>query len=153
MRWQPLAGVAGLIAVASLASCGGGSKQTTAPTAMAAAPATTTRAAAAPSFRVTIQAPTHRPKANAKWPVTIRVTDAAGKPIAAKLKMRILFGGSPVGQVDNGRVYRFVGSWREKPGQEITWPASAVGQPLTFQAIVTAQGMTRKADDTITVHK
>jgi hypothetical protein len=67
--------------------------------------------------------------------------------------MRILFGGSPVGEVDNGRVYRLVGTWREKPGQEITWPASAVGQPLTFQAVVTVQGKTRKADYTITVQK
>ncbi len=102
---------------------------------------------------MTIEATTHRPKANAKWPVTIRVTDAAGKPVAARLRMQILFGGSPVGQVDNGRVYRFVGSWREKPGQEITWPASAAGEPLTFQAVVTVAGRTRKADYTIEVRR
>ncbi len=85
--------------------------------------------------------------------MTIRVTDAAGRPIAATLRMLILFGGTPVGKVDGGRVYRFVGTWREKPGQEITWPTAAVGQPLTFRAVVTAGGTTRHADYAIQVRR
>ena len=93
---------------------------------------------------VTIAAPTQKPRANAKWPVTIRVTDGQGKPLRATLTMRILFAGQPVGTVDNGKVWRFVGTWREPKGQEITWPASARGQPLAFQAIVHAAGRTVK---------
>jgi len=79
---------------------------------------------------------------NKPWPVTVRVTDGAGKPLAARLTMRIVFGGTPVGKVDNGRVYRFVGTWRERKGNEITWPAASRGQPLQFEAIVTARHKT-----------
>ena len=138
--------VAGAVVLA-LAGCGGGggTKQSV------TAATTTTRPA--PSFRIEILAATHRPRANAKWPVTIRVVDAAGKPLAARLKMQIVFGGSPVGSVDNGRVYRFTGTWREQPGHEITWPKAAVGQPLTFRAVVTAAGRTRSADYAIDVRR
>lgn len=101
--------------------------------------------------RVTISAPTHNPRVNAKWPVTVRVTNAAGQPIRATLTMRILYGGSPVGKVDNGRVYHVVGSWHEQKGQEITWPAASRGQPLQFEAIVTARHMTVKRTWAITV--
>jgi hypothetical protein len=91
-----------------------------------------------PAVRVTIISPTHHPKVNKAWPVTVRVTDSSGKPLPAKLTMRILFGGAPVGKVDNGKVYRFVGSWRESKGNEITWPPASRGQPLQFEVIVTA---------------
>jgi hypothetical protein len=93
-------------------------------------------------IKVTIAAPTHHPKAGKRWPVTVHVTDTAGKPLPARLTMRILFGGRPVGKVDNGRVYRFVGTWRERKGNEITWPAASRGEPLEFEAIVTAQHTT-----------
>jgi len=102
------------------------------------------RTATASAVRVTITAPTHYPKVNAPWPVTIRVTNASGKPLPARLTMRILLGTLPVGKVDNGRVFRFVGTWREKKGQEITWPAASSGQSFVFQAIVTALGRTVK---------
>jgi hypothetical protein len=102
------------------------------------------KAPAAPAINVTISAPTHQPRVNKPWPVTVRVTDAAGKPLPAQLTMRILFGGTPVGKVDNGRVYRFVGMWREEKGNEITWPRASRGQPLQFEAIVTARGKTVK---------
>jgi hypothetical protein len=95
-------------------------------------------------INVTISAPTHRPKVNALWPVSVRVTDASGKPVPARLTMRILFGGAPVGKVDNGRVYRFVGGWREAKGNEITWPPASRGEPLQFEAIVTANHVTVK---------
>jgi hypothetical protein len=102
-------------------------------------------------LRVTISAPTHHPRVNALWPVTVRVTNGAGRPVAATLTMRILLGGSPVGKVDNGRVYHVVGTWREKPGQEITWPAASRGQPLQFEAIVNARGRTVKRTWAISV--
>ena len=95
-------------------------------------------------FKATLHAPTHTPRVNAPWPISIRVTDRAGRPIRARLTMRFLFGGVPVGKVDNGRVYTFVGTWRERKGQEITFPASSRGQRLTFQALVTARRHTVK---------
>jgi hypothetical protein len=99
---------------------------------------------------VTIAAPTHHPRVKAPWPVTVRVTNSAGHPVAATLTMRILYGGSPVGKVDFGRVYHIVGSWKEKKGQEITWPVASRGQSLQFQAIVKSQGMTVKRTWAIT---
>jgi hypothetical protein len=97
-----------------------------------------------PTLKVAIISPTHRPKVNKPWPVTVRVTDSSGKPLPAKLTMRILFGGAPVGKVDNGKVYSFVGSWRETKGNEITWPLASRGQPLQFEAIVTVAHRTLK---------
>jgi hypothetical protein len=102
-------------------------------------------------FTIKIEGATHTPKANAKWPVTIVATTRSGKPVAGKLTMRILVGGTQVGTVDNGRIYRFLGSWHEKPGHEITWPTAAIGEPVVFQAVVTVHGTTRKANYKISV--
>jgi hypothetical protein len=107
--------------------------------ALAAAPA----AAAASAIRVTISAP-HTVKANAKWPVVVRVTDASGKPLTGTLTNNILLGTAPVGKVDNGKVWHFRGSWREPKGQEITWPALAKGQAFGFQTVVHVNGRTVK---------
>ncbi len=101
-------------------------------------------AALALAFKATLTAPTHRPRVNRPWPITIRATDPAGHPIRARVTMRFLFAGIPVGKVDNGRVYTFVGTWRERKGEEIKFPATSRGQRLTFQALVTARGRTIK---------
>jgi hypothetical protein len=101
--------------------------------------------------RVTLSAPTHHPKVNVPWPLTVTVTDANGGPLAATLTMVVLFGGAEVGKIDNGAVYHFVGSWKEKKGNEITWPAASRGQPLTLQVIVKARGMTVRKNWSITV--
>jgi hypothetical protein len=90
-------------------------------------------------FEATLHAPTHTPKVGAQWPISIRVTDRGGRPIRARLTMRFLFGAIPVGKVDEGRVYTFVGTWRERKGEEIEFPPASRGQRLTFEAIVTAR--------------
>ena len=95
-------------------------------------------------FKATLHAPTHRPHVEMPWPISIRVTDRAGHPLRARLTMRLLFAGVPVGKVDNGRVYRFSGTWRERRGEEISYPRESRGHRLTFQAIVTARGRTAK---------
>ena len=100
--------------------------------------------ALAAAFKATLSAPTHRPHVNRPWPITIRATDLAGHPMRARLTMRLLYNGIAVGNVDNGRVYTFVGSWREKKGEEIEYPRASRGQRLTFQAHVTARGRTIK---------
>jgi hypothetical protein len=100
--------------------------------------------ALAAAFKASLAAPTHRPRVNRPWPITIRATDLAGNPIRARLTMRLLYAGVPVGKVDNGRVYTFTGIWREKKGEEIKFPAQSRGQRLTFQALVTARGKTIK---------
>jgi hypothetical protein len=95
-------------------------------------------------FKATLKAPTHTPRVNTPWVITIRATDLLGRPIRARLTMRFLFAGVPVGKVDNGRVYTFVGRWREKKGEEIKFPTASRGQRLTFQALVTARRHTIK---------
>jgi len=103
-------------------------------------------AAAAPPFTVTLRAPTHTPAATAAWPISVTAKDARGRPVPAVLHMQILLAGFKVGDVDGGRRYRFTGTWREAKGEEITWPAAARGQRLTFEAVVTAHAVTRKVD-------
>src|SRR2546421_9805173 len=98
--------------------------------------------ALAAAFKATLSAPTHRPRVDHPWPIAIRVTDPGGHPIRARLTMRLLYNGIAVGKVDNGRVYTFVGAWRERKGAEIEYPPASRGQRLTFQAVVTARGTT-----------
>jgi len=73
------------------------------------------------------------------WPITITVTSLAGKPIAATLQMNVLFSGARVGRIDNGKTYHFVGRHHEN----VTWPKTSVGYPLTLQAVVKAKGKTK----------
>ena len=120
-----------------LAGCGGGSK--TAATTATTAAATTTAAAPA-RIRVTLTGENHHPKVNGRWSYSVRVTNAAGKPVPARIHVQILFGGVPVGQIGVHRVRS--GVWKETfgvPGNPPFPPASR-GQHLVLQVVVTAQG-------------
>jgi hypothetical protein len=102
-----------------------------------------TRAAQAPPFRVRLTAQSHHPRVGERWHYEVRVTDANGRPLRALVHLQILFNGAPVGQVGRHRV---IGVWRETlgvPGNP-PFPAQARGQPLVFQAVVTARGKTVK---------
>ena len=69
---------------------------------------------AAVPFRAVLHAPTHTPKAGTPWLYSVRVTDPQGRPIRARITMRILLGGIAVGKVDAGKTFSFVGTWRER---------------------------------------
>ena len=113
---------------------------------------TTTKPHRAPlPFRAVLHAPTHIPKAGKPWLYSVRVTDLQGRPIRARITMRVLFGGVPVGKVDSGKTFTFVGTWREPKGSPVIWPARSRGHPLTFEAIVTARGATKRLDYTVNV--
>lgn len=107
--------------------------------------------APAPRFSATLRAPTHHPRANTPWRYTIYVTDLHGRPIAAKVRMEVLFNGFPAGQVDNGKTFLFAGTWREPQGSPVIWPPASRGRSLTFEALVTARGQTKKLDYAIRV--
>jgi hypothetical protein len=115
------------------AACGTSSGATTAST-------TKSTASSALPFKATFSAPSHHPAVNKNWPITVIVTDLSGKRIAATLQMNVLLGSLQVGQIDNGKIYHFFGRHHEN----ITWPPSAVGHPLTLQAVVKAKGKTKK---------
>jgi|SRR5919201_3087390 hypothetical protein len=127
-----------------LAACGGGGH---------AAKRAKTKPHPGPAarFRAVLVAPTHTPRANTPWIYAIHVTDSRGRPIRARVRMQVLFGGIPVGPVDNGKTFSFVGTWKEPPKAPVIWPTRSRGQALTFEALVTARGQTRKLDYAIRV--
>jgi hypothetical protein len=102
-------------------------------------------------FRAVLRAPTHTPKAGKPWLYSVRVTDPQGRPIRARITMRVLLGGIPVGKVDSGKTFSFVGTWREPKDLPLIWPARSRGRPLTFEALVTARGQTKRLDYTVNV--
>jgi hypothetical protein len=110
--------------------------------------ATTAQPAPKPSSKIRVQltGQSHHPLVGKRWHYEVRVTDAAGKPVAADVHLQFLFNGVPVGQV--GRHHVANGVWRETfgvPGNP-PFPARARGQPLVLQAVVAALGETRKAN-------
>ncbi len=133
-----------VLLVALAAACGG-SKSTAKST--STANTTTTKPPAAATFKAVFSAPTHHPVVNKNWPITVTVADLAGKPIAATLQMNVLFQSAQVGQIDNGKIYHFVGRYHEF----ITWPPASIGQPLTLQSVVTVNGETQKLLWTVSV--
>jgi hypothetical protein len=102
-------------------------------------------------FRAVLHAPTHHPRAGKPWLYSVRVTDLQGRPIRARIRMQVLFGGIPVGKVDDGKTFTFVGTWREPKKEPLIWPARSRGRPLTFEAIVTARGASKRLDYAIEV--
>jgi hypothetical protein len=104
-----------------------------------------------PAFRAVLLAPTHTPRAGRPWIYAIHVTDRRGRPIRARVRMRVLFAGVPAGQVDNGKTFAFLGTWREPRTAPVIWPARSRGHPLTFEALVSARGRTKRLDYTIRV--
>ena len=133
-----------VLLVAFAASCGG-SKSTAKTTSTAGT--ITIKPPPAATFKAVFSAPTHHPVVNRNWPITVTVADPAGKPIAATLQMNVLFAGAQVGQIDNGKIYHFVGRYHEL----ITWPPASIGQPLTLQSVVTVKGKTQKLLFTVSV--
>jgi hypothetical protein len=104
-----------------------------------------------PGIRVLLTADSHHPRVGKPWHYEVRVTDAAGRAVVARIHLQILFGGVPVGQVGRHRVAS--GVWRETigAGKNEPFPARARGQPLVFEAVVKARGQTVKADYPISV--
>jgi hypothetical protein len=101
--------------------------------------ASTRKSASPPPFKANFSAPTHHPIVKKNWPITVTVTNLSGKPIAATLRMNVLLGDARVGRIDNGKIYHFVGRYREN----ITWPQKSVGYPLTLQAVVGVKEKTK----------
>jgi hypothetical protein len=106
----------------------------------------TSTAQANPSIRVSLTADSHRPRVGKPWHYEVRVTDATGRAVPARVHLQILFAGAPVGQVGRHRVEN--GIWSETIGAKGNppFPARAKGVRLVFQAVVTARGQTRKVN-------
>jgi len=91
-------------------------------------------------LRVTITGQDHHPRVGKRWHYEVRVTNAAGKPVAARIHLQFVLGPLPVGEVGMHVVRR--GFWEETfgiPGNP-AFPAAARGQHLVLRATATAKG-------------
>jgi hypothetical protein len=99
---------------------------------------------AAPVFRVTLSAPGHTPKANAKWFYVVRAT-SGGKPVRATITSQIVDPSGGVHAVEFGDTHRFVtnrpfnGVFRDF----VRFPAESQGITLKFRVIVKRAGARR----------
>jgi hypothetical protein len=138
---RPLVGAVLVVLVA--AACGGGKAKRVAPPTPRVTHAATVQKAAPQKIHVTLTAQSHAPRVGKPWHYAVRVTDAAGKPVRARVHTQIVFGGAPVGQIGTHTV---TGVWQETIGKDGNqpFPKQARGYPLIFQAVVTAKGVTVK---------
>jgi hypothetical protein len=96
-------------------------------------------AGTAASFNVTLHAGTHHPAVNARWPYSVRVVDATGHPLRARISVAVV---DPIGGVHPTLFYvsdtkyvtniPFRGVFRDA----VKWPPESKGYPLTFRVTV-----------------
>lgn len=124
---------------------------------LAAAVPAASAGAAAP-VRATLTASSPTPLVDEPWRYTVVVRDAKAKPIVAKMRLQILFGGLVVGCWKGGAMTQCTGAtagtWIKFKGKRtgvITWPAQSVGVKLTFQAVVVVGTRTLRLRVPVTV--
>jgi len=89
-------------------------------------------------FRATLVGGGHTPTVNTRWPYTVKVTDAKGKPLAARISVAIVdpIGGvHPVEFYANTKTvtnYAIKGTFRDA----VTWPPESTSYELTFRVTV-----------------
>jgi hypothetical protein len=95
-------------------------------------------AATAVAFRATLVAGTHRPAINTRWPYAVKVVNAKGKPLAARISVAVV---DPLGTAHPTEFYAstklvknipFRGTFRDA----VKWPPESKGYPLTFRVTV-----------------
>jgi hypothetical protein len=87
---------------------------------------------------------THHPKVNAPWPLHVTAT-LIGKPAHARAIYQFLFGGAVVSTQYPGKDnkhFTFVGSFNDN----LVFPKTAVGYPLTLQVVIKDGGRTVNLD-------
>ena len=130
----------------ALTACGGSAPgSTTTSASRSTGQATTTSPRPATSGPVVTSGPVHgalsarnhAPTVGKPWPYSVTVTDPGGRPLSGTVDIEFLFSGQVVGHDTPPTHPVRHGRWTER----VTYPAAAVGQPLTFQAVVhTARG-------------
>jgi hypothetical protein len=110
-----------------------------------------TLTASSGSLKATMKPPpTHRPKINTNVWITVTAT-LSGKPAHATAKYQFLFAGAVVGTqypLFNPH-FSFTGHFTDN----LVFPPSAVGEPLTLRVLIGAGGRTVHFDWSITAHK
>lgn len=88
---------------------------------------------------------THHPTVGQKWPLQITATQS-GHGVRATVKYEYLFNGKVVAVRSH---YTFTGHFSDA----LVFPASAIHEPLTFRAVVTAGSATVNLDYAVEVIK
>jgi len=88
-------------------------------------------------YKVRLTASGHRPVALEPWRYTLRVSDLKGRPIRARAVFRIVFKAETP---PPPRVLARV-TFRGRARGLYRWPTLLRGEPLEFQAVVTAKGV------------
>ncbi len=108
--------------------------------------------------RASLTTTTSKPVVDQPWHWTVVVKDGKGKPLAARMKLQILFGTLVVGCWKRTAIVQCTGTspgtWIRFKGRKrgtLTWPQESVGQKLTFRAIVVAGGRTLSLRSPVTV--
>jgi hypothetical protein len=101
--------------------------------------------AGAGAVTATMHAAGHHPRVGRRWPVAILVS-SNGRPVRAEVEYEYLFGGAVVAHRSH---YRFTGGFHDT----FEWPASAVGYPLTFRAVVRSGATTLSLDYPVQVER
>jgi hypothetical protein len=98
----------------------------------------------------TLAPPASKPKANKNIPIKVTAT-LKGKPAHATAIYEFLFAGTVVSTQNpyGKKPYRFTGSFKDN----LVFPPSAVGQPLTFRVVVKAGGHTVNLDAPVDAQK
>ncbi len=109
-------------------------------------------ASAAGPIKVTISAPV-KPKVNVPWAYSVKVVDATGKPVAAKLSLVVI---DPLGTPHPVEFFKkptFVTNVPIKGvfSDKIIWPPASVGYPLKLRATAKAGGVTASKTLALTV--
>ncbi len=95
-------------------------------------------AVGATPFKATLVAGTHHPAVNTRWPYAVKVTDAKGHPLRARVSVAVI---DPIGGVHPTQFYAntkyvtgipFRGTFRDA----VRWPPESKGYPLTFRVTV-----------------
>lgn len=154
--------VVSLAALLALSGCGGSPKTTSKATSVTnphVTSSTTTRPGASSAtgttahtvsrssrgVTATLHADTHRPIVQAPWPIEFTVTRAA-HAVKASVSYEYLFGGQVVAHRSH---YNFKGHFSDV----FKWPATAVGYPLTFRAVIASGGVTIDLDYPVQVSR
>jgi hypothetical protein len=156
--------IGGLTAVLLLAGCGGSSSGKFTPTSTANSaqrttgtstpqvssgastvlrPSASSSAGSSGAVTATLHAGTHHPRVQRPWPIRFTVT-SGGRPARASVSYEYLLGSQVVAHRSH---YTFTGHFADI----FKWPAAAVGYPLTFRAVIVADGATIDLDYAVQV--
>jgi hypothetical protein len=125
-------------------------------------------AAAAPCPVAHLSAPTHHPKAEARWPITVTCRTRSGKGIRATATYQFVYNGQvvatryPSPKANPNSACSKAGTCRHSPypftgrlrDTTFTWPRRAVGIPLKLRVVIRVRGKgSMNLDYAVKVHR